>query len=75
MVIEEHYIVAGYGRMGRQIARDLRARGQAFVVVDSDLALEEEFLEEQINYVFGDATQDESSSGPGSSGHTASSPA
>ena len=59
MVIQEHYIVAGYGRMGRQIVRDLRARGQAFVVVDSDPALEEVFLEEQVNYVFGDATQDE----------------
>jgi len=59
MVMQDHYIVAGYGRIGRQIVRDLRARGQTFVVVESDPGLEEEFIEDQIPHVFGDATQEE----------------
>jgi voltage-gated potassium channel len=31
-----HYIVAGYGRVGRQVARDLRARNHDVVVIDVD---------------------------------------
>lgn len=59
MKLEDHFIVCGYGRMGRQIVRDLRARGEAFVVVDQSSEMEEGFLEEEIPYVIGDATRDE----------------
>lgn len=59
MKLEDHYIVCGYGRMGRQIVRDLRARGERFVVIDYTDEMEERFLEEEIPYVIGDATQDE----------------
>jgi len=31
-----HYIVCGHGRMGRAIARELRAHGTPFVVIESD---------------------------------------
>ncbi|MBV9194411.1 MAG: TrkA family potassium uptake protein [Solirubrobacterales bacterium] len=30
----EHYIICGFGRVGRQVARDLRAAGADFVVID-----------------------------------------
>ena len=30
----DHYIVCGFGRVGRQVARDLRAAGARFVVID-----------------------------------------
>lgn len=57
--IEDHYIVCGYGRMGRQIIRDLKMRGEPFVLVDADEELEEILLEDDIPYIIGDATQDE----------------
>jgi voltage-gated potassium channel len=48
----EHHIICGFGRVGRQVARDLRAAGDSFVVVDPldenrELAaeLETEFLQ------------------------------
>ena len=59
MTIENHYVVCGYGRMGQQIIGDLRARGEPFVLVESDPAREESLLEENIPFVIGDATDDE----------------
>jgi voltage-gated potassium channel len=32
--LSDHYLVCGYGRVGRQVARDLRAAGAQYVVVD-----------------------------------------
>lgn len=57
--IKDHYIVCGYGRIGRQIVRDLRAREQPFVLVDSNSDHEEELLEDRIPYIIGDATDDD----------------
>ncbi len=54
-----HYLVCGYGSLGRQIVRDLLARGEQFVVVDADERAEEELLGEEVPIIRGDATQDE----------------
>jgi voltage-gated potassium channel len=32
----EHFIVCGFGRVGRQVARDLRAAGASYVVIDDN---------------------------------------
>jgi voltage-gated potassium channel len=32
--LSDHYLVCGYGRVGRQVVRDLRAAGAEFVVID-----------------------------------------
>jgi voltage-gated potassium channel len=32
----DHYIICGFGRVGRQVARDLRAAGARYIVVDPD---------------------------------------
>jgi voltage-gated potassium channel len=34
--LREHYILCGFGRVGEEIARELRARGTPFVVVDAN---------------------------------------
>jgi voltage-gated potassium channel len=34
--LRDHYIVCGFGRVGRQVASDLRAAGALYVVVDDD---------------------------------------
>lgn len=57
--LTDHYVVCGYGRFGTQIVRDLRARGEAFVVVEQSAEREEEFLRDGIVHVLGDATHDE----------------
>lgn len=59
MTVNNHYIVCGYGRIGQQIVRDLQARGMDFLVVDANPEEEVIFLAEEMNYLIGDATQDE----------------
>ncbi len=34
--LSDHYIICGFGRVGRQVARDLKAAGASYVVVDSN---------------------------------------
>lgn len=36
--LSDHHIVCGFGRVGRQVARDLRAAGARYVVIDNDPA-------------------------------------
>jgi len=57
--LRDHYVICGHGRLGTRIERDLRARGEPFVVVDWSEQLEEFFLAENIPHVIGDATHDE----------------
>ncbi len=54
-----HYIVCGYGRLGRHIVRDLEARGEPYAVVDWSPDVESELLAARIPHVIGDATHDE----------------
>jgi len=57
--MENHYLVCGYGRVGRQVIRDLRARRAEFVLIDSDEGIEERLLESHTPFVIGDATREE----------------
>ena len=57
--LSDHYIVCGYGRMGRQIIKDLEMRNEPFVLVDSNEQLREKLLEEKIPFIIGDATTDD----------------
>ncbi len=59
MELSDHYIVCGYGRLGRQIVRDLTARGERFVVVDWASDLEETLLAERTPHLIADATKEE----------------
>jgi voltage-gated potassium channel len=34
--LNDHFIICGFGRVGRQVARDLRAAGATYVIVDED---------------------------------------
>ena len=59
--IKDHFIVCGYGRMGRIICNELKAKNVPFVVVEKELPeLDPEFdADEKIVFVYGDATKDE----------------
>lgn len=57
--MRDHYIICGFGRLGRQIGRDLQARGEEFSVVDWAPELEEEMLSEQIPHLPEDATSED----------------
>lgn len=54
-----HFIVCGYGRIGRQIVLDMGIRDRPFVVIDMGAVGVEKIREQGYLYVVGDATQDE----------------
>lgn len=56
----QHYIVCGYGRMGREIVRRLLSEGLPVVVVEKEPELTAKLEQEQVPLVSGDASDDES---------------
>lgn len=54
-----HFIVCGYGRVGRTVSRELEGEGAAFVVVDRNEELEEELVRDGVVNIIGDATSDD----------------
>lgn len=59
MRLSDHYVVCGYGRLGRQIVRDLEARGESFVVIDINPDTVEDLTERKVPNLIADATQEE----------------
>ena len=56
--LRDHHILCGYGRVGRQVAREFAAEGVGFVILDQDDALVEECLREGYLALLGDASED-----------------
>jgi len=54
--LRDHYIICGYGRMGRIISRELQTEGVKFVVIEKTPASLEE--KEDVLVLRGDATRD-----------------
>jgi voltage-gated potassium channel len=59
--LDGHYILCGYGRVGREIAEEFTAEGMRFVVVDRDPATVEECVGEGRPALAGDARPGDSS--------------
>jgi voltage-gated potassium channel len=57
--ISDHYIICGYGRMGREIVKEFRRHGKPFVVIDQEESFVPRFLDNKFLYVIGNATHDE----------------
>ena len=57
--ISNHHVVSGYGRIGREVARGLRAAGALTVVVEADPDKVGELEADGVPYISGDATDDD----------------
>jgi voltage-gated potassium channel len=57
--LKDHYIVCGFGRMGRILCQELKAEEVSFVVVENRDELAEELQAEDYLVLRGDATEDE----------------
>ncbi len=55
--LSDHYIVCGYGRVGKQVVADLRRRGSSVVIVEQDAAVAEG--SDVLPTITGDATNDD----------------
>ncbi len=55
--LKGHYIVCGYGRMGKVICNELKLKGLAFIIVEKE---PQEFdIDEDVLITYGDATRDD----------------
>ncbi len=57
--LRNHYIVCGFGRIGKRVALDLRRAGMPFVVVEISPIKVEWLVEEDLLFVNGNAEDDE----------------
>jgi voltage-gated potassium channel len=56
--LADHHVICGFGRVGRQAARDLRAAGMSYVVVDARPESLQPALEAGILYIEGEASDE-----------------
>lgn len=58
--LENHIIICGYGRNGKQIAQELKTLNQPFVLIEKFAEVIQEAINDKCqNYIKGDATDDE----------------
>jgi voltage-gated potassium channel len=57
--LKNHYIICGYGRIGRIIAQELKSNGIPTVVIDSDPESQSALDEQHIPYIIDDATSED----------------
>lgn len=56
--LKDHYVVCGFGRMGRHLCQRLAARNLPFVIIDKDEDVLQDTAEPGWHWVVGDATED-----------------
>ncbi|MBW2063643.1 MAG: potassium channel protein [Deltaproteobacteria bacterium] len=57
--MKDHYIICGFGRIGRIICRELRAHNVPFVVIENDPDAIQSLENEGFTYIHGDATSED----------------
>jgi voltage-gated potassium channel len=57
--LSDHFIICGFGRVGRQVARDLKAAGASYVVVDSNPDSRELTTAAGVRFLEGQPSDDE----------------
>ena len=57
--LKDHYIICGYGRMGREICQGLNNSDHDYVVIENDQEKIDELIEKKILFVNGDASSDD----------------
>ena len=58
--LDRHYVVCGFGRTGRHVAREFFAEGIPFIIIDDNMEEVEEIKQLGYTVILGDATLDES---------------
>jgi len=57
--LKKHYIICGYGRIGRIIAQELKSNGRPILVIDSDSESQSALDEHDVPYIIDDATSED----------------
>jgi voltage-gated potassium channel len=56
--LKDHYIVCGFGRVGKIICREIKDEGRPLVVIEKDTSMLAKIEELKIPYIIGDATEE-----------------
>ena len=56
--LQNHVVVAGYGRVGQVLVNMLRNQGQTVLVIENSEAAIQRLRQQKISYIFGDADSD-----------------
>ena len=56
--MKDHVIICGFGRNGRKVSLELKARNQAFIIIDKSHEVLMNYTDEPIRFIEGDATDD-----------------
>jgi voltage-gated potassium channel len=57
--LKDHFIICGYGRVGRQVARDLRAAGASFIVIDPNPEHRDPAADDGVVFIDSSASDDD----------------
>jgi voltage-gated potassium channel len=57
--MENHIIVCGYGRVGKQATHDLRFYKRNFIVIERNASITEDAKLDDVNFIKGDSTDDQ----------------
>ena len=57
--LRDHFIICGYGSVGRAVAAELKRDGVRYVVIDRDPTQTQSAFEEEVPSIVGDASDDE----------------
>jgi len=55
----DHIIICGYGRNGKQAAKKLLAYEKPFIIIERNKEVIEKFQDDDVSFVFGNASEDE----------------
>jgi len=58
-MMKEHYIICGYGRMGKQIVKEFLAKNIQMVIIETNPAEKENLEANKVNYLIGDTSSEE----------------
>ncbi len=57
--IKDHYIICGYGRIGRTIAQEIKAKRLPLVIIENDQEVVQQIDQDGHLYIMGEATDDD----------------
>jgi len=57
--MKNHVIICGFGRNGRKVSQELKARGEEYIVIDQDHEVVMNYTDEPTKFIEGDATEDD----------------